>query len=101
MLDKGLPEAMLASVLDIGGAYIDIIKFGWGTAYVTPQHVAAAKVARCLAAGVHVSPGGTLFELAVSQDRVAQFAAWAGRSASTRSRSPTAPWTSARPGGAS
>lgn len=79
MLDKGLPEAMLASVLDIGGAYLDIIKFGWGTAYVTPQHVAAAKVARCLEAGVHVSPGGTLFELAVSQDRVAQFATWAGR----------------------
>jgi phosphosulfolactate synthase len=79
MLDKGLPEAMLASVLDIGGAYIDIIKFGWGTAYVTPQDVAAAKVARCLAAGVHVSPGGTLFELAVSQDRVAQFAAWTAR----------------------
>ncbi len=77
MLDKGLPEAMLASVLDIAGAYIDIIKFGWGTAYVTPQHVAAAKVARCLAAGVHVSPGGTLFELAVSQDRVDRFAAWA------------------------
>lgn len=79
MLDKGLPEAMLASVLDIGGAYIDIIKLGWGTAYVTPQHVAAAKVARCLAADVHVTPGGTLFELAVSQDRVAQFAAWAGQ----------------------
>ncbi|MGQ0843821.1 MAG: phosphosulfolactate synthase [Sporichthyaceae bacterium] len=79
MLDKGLPEAMLASVLDIAGAYIDIVKFGWGTAYVTPQDVAAAKVARCLAAGVHVSPGGTLFEIAVSQDRVAQFAAWAAR----------------------
>lgn len=79
MLDKGLPEAMLASVLDIAGAYIDIVKFGWGTAYVTPQSVAAAKVARCLATGVHVSPGGTLFELAVSQDRVARFAAWAGR----------------------
>jgi phosphosulfolactate synthase len=54
------------------------VKMGWGTAYVTPQKVAAAKAAMCIAAGVHVSPGGTLFELAVSQDRVAQFAAWAG-----------------------
>lgn len=76
MLDKGLPEAMLASVLEIGGAHIDIVKLGWGTAYVTPPQVAAAKAARCLAAGVHVSPGGTLFELAVSQGRTAQFAAW-------------------------
>jgi phosphosulfolactate synthase len=78
MLDKGLPEQMLASVLEIGGAYIDIVKLGWGTAYVTPQRVAAAKAALCRAAGVHVSPGGTLFELAVSQDRTAQFANWCG-----------------------
>ena len=76
MLDKGLPEAMLASVLEIAGAHIDIVKLGWGTAYVTPPQVAAAKAARCLAAGVHVSPGGTLFELAVSQGRTSQFAAW-------------------------
>jgi phosphosulfolactate synthase len=76
MLDKGLPEAMLASVLEIGGAYIDIVKLGWGTAYVTPPAVAAAKASRCLAAGVHVSPGGTLFELAVSQGRTTEFARW-------------------------
>jgi phosphosulfolactate synthase len=78
MLDKGLPEQMLASVLEIGGAYIDIVKLGWGTAYVTPQRVARAKAALCHAAGVHVSPGGTLFELAVSQDRTRQFADWCG-----------------------
>ncbi|HEX3613180.1 MAG TPA: phosphosulfolactate synthase [Sporichthyaceae bacterium] len=76
MLDKGLPEQMLASVLEIGGDYIDIVKLGWGTAYVTPQRVAAAKAARCRAAGVHISPGGTLFELAVSQDRTKEFATW-------------------------
>ncbi|MGQ0464721.1 MAG: phosphosulfolactate synthase [Sporichthyaceae bacterium] len=78
MLDKGLPEAMLASVLELAGAYVDIVKMGWGTAYVTPPAVAKAKAARCRAAGVHVSPGGTLFELAVSQDRVVEFARWAG-----------------------
>jgi len=78
MLDKGLSEEMLASVLEIGGAYIDIVKLGWGTAYVTPQRVAALKAARCRAAGVHISPGGTLFELAVSQNRTAEFAAWCG-----------------------
>jgi len=76
MLDKGLPEAMLASVLEIGGAHIDIVKLGWGTAYVTPPQVAASKAAMCRAAGVHISPGGTLFELAVSQGRTAEFAAW-------------------------
>ncbi|HZE66710.1 MAG TPA: phosphosulfolactate synthase [Sporichthyaceae bacterium] len=76
MLDKGLPEAMLASVLEIAGDYIDIVKLGWGTAYVTPQKVAAAKAALCREADVHVSPGGTLFELAVSQGRTHEFANW-------------------------
>jgi phosphosulfolactate synthase len=79
MLDKGLPEAMLASVLEIAGDYIDYVKLGWGTAYVTPQKVAAAKAARCRAAGAHISPGGTLFELAVSQGRVPEFAAWCAK----------------------
>jgi phosphosulfolactate synthase len=55
------------------------VKLGWGTAYVTPQNVAAAKAARCREYGVHVSPGGTLFELAVSQDRVREFASWAAK----------------------
>ncbi len=76
MLDKGLPEAMLASVLEIAGAHIDIVKLGWGTAYVTPPQVASAKAARCRAAGVNISPGGTLFELAVSQGRTTEFARW-------------------------
>ncbi|HEY2834676.1 MAG TPA: phosphosulfolactate synthase [Sporichthyaceae bacterium] len=79
MLDKGLPEAMLASVLEIAGGYLDFVKLGWGTAYVTPQKVAAAKAARCRELGVHVSPGGTLFELAVSQGRVPEFAAWCSK----------------------
>jgi phosphosulfolactate synthase len=79
MLDKGLPEVMLASVLEIAGDYIDFVKLGWGTAYVTPQKVAAAKATMCRAAVVHISPGGTLFELAVSQDRTTEFARWAGQ----------------------
>jgi len=79
MLDKGLPEAMFASVLEIGGDYVDIIKLGWGTAYVTPPQVVAAKAARCKATGIHISPGGTLFELAVSQGRTSEFAAWCGK----------------------
>ncbi|HEY3604061.1 MAG TPA: phosphosulfolactate synthase [Sporichthyaceae bacterium] len=79
MLDKGLPALMLASVLEIAGDYIDFVKLGWGTAYVTPQKVAAAKATLCRDAGVHVSPGGTLFELAVSQGRTTEFARWAGQ----------------------
>lgn len=78
MLDKGLPLAMLESVLEIAGDHIDIVKLGWGTAYVTPPQVVAAKAALCRASGVHISPGGTLFELAVSQDRTREFAAWCG-----------------------
>jgi phosphosulfolactate synthase len=79
VLDKGLGPRAWADVLETAGEYIDIVKLGWGTAYVTPQRVAAAKAKRCLAAGVHISPGGTLFELAVSQGRTAEFAAWCAK----------------------
>ena len=32
VLDKGLPASELPGVLETCGAYIDIWKFGWGTA---------------------------------------------------------------------
>jgi phosphosulfolactate synthase len=75
VLDKGLPLATLRSLLDLAGPWIDYVKLGWGTAYVGAD--LREKVAACRDAGVHVSPGGTLLEIAASQHRVSRFAAWA------------------------
>lgn len=75
VLDKGMPVVVLESLLDLAADHIDVIKFGWGTAYVS--YPVRAKIAACRAAGVRVSPGGTLLEIAVAQGRVDDFVRWA------------------------
>jgi phosphosulfolactate synthase len=75
VLDKGMPLVVLESLLDLAGEYIDVLKLGWGTAYVS--HPLRAKIALCRAAGVRVCPGGTLFELAHVQGRLDEYLCWA------------------------
>ena len=64
MLDRGLSPLSLESLLITAGEHIDLIKLGWGTAYVSGA--VADKVAICRDAGVAVCPGGTLLEIAVA-----------------------------------
>jgi phosphosulfolactate synthase len=77
VLDKGLALANLDALVEAVGAYVDIIKFGWGTAYVT--HGIRAKVAVCEENGIVVCPGGTLFEIAAHQGRVSDYLTWLGQ----------------------
>jgi phosphosulfolactate synthase len=77
VIDKGLPISELAAHLATAGAFIDLWKFGWGTAYVDPA--VEAKLAILRACDVQACTGGTLFEVAWSQDKVAEFMAWAGQ----------------------
>lgn len=78
VLDKGLSVESARSVLTSAAAYLDVWKFGWGTAYVDRgldrkiDVLRAHDVTRCL--------GGTLLEIAWSQGRAEQCLAWAERS---------------------
>lgn len=78
VLDKGIPKAALQSWLNLVGSFIDILKLGWGTAYVTAG--LSDKIALCQAEGVRVSTGGTLLEVAAAQRKVPEFTAWARES---------------------
>jgi phosphosulfolactate synthase len=75
VLDKGLPVHDLAGVLDTCGAYIDIWKFGWGTAYLDPG--VEAKLGALAERGILACVGGTLLEVAWVQRRVDEFLEWA------------------------
>ncbi len=75
VLDKGLPAVDLPGRLAAADQYIDIWKFGWGTAYLDPG--VASKLALLAAHGVRACVGGTLLEVAWSQDKVVEFLAWA------------------------
>jgi len=71
ILDKGTPPADLEALLASTSQYIDIWKFGFGTAYVDPT--VAAKTALLKAAGIKTCTGGTLLEVAWMRDRTEAF----------------------------
>ncbi|HEX3425237.1 MAG TPA: phosphosulfolactate synthase [Acidimicrobiales bacterium] len=75
VLDTGIPVPEMEARLDTCGAYIDLWKFGWGTAYLDPG--LEAKLALLSEFHVEGCTGGTLLEVAWSQDRVGEFLAWA------------------------
>jgi phosphosulfolactate synthase len=75
VLDKGLPAADLPARLATYGQFIDVWKFGWGTAYLDPG--VETKLAQLAELQIRACVGGTLLEVAWSQDKVAEFLAWA------------------------
>src|SRR5215470_15053825 len=75
VLDRGLPLEQCAGLLDAGGAFVDVWKFGWGISYVDPN--LAAKLELLARHRVLASPGGTLLEIAWAQGRVSAFLDWA------------------------
>jgi len=75
VIDKGLPLSELAPHLATAGPFIDLWKFGWGTAYIDPA--LDTKLAALRERDVRACTGGTLLEVAWSQDKVTEFVAWA------------------------
>lgn len=71
VIDSGLPTAHFTDVVMSAGEYIDLLKFGWGTALVTSG--LAEKIAVLKARGVEFCFGGTLFEKHVRQGRFEEF----------------------------
>ncbi len=72
VIDKGLGPRGWEDVLETSGDYIDIVKLGWGTAYVTPNLRAKLDVLR----DKPVVIGGTFFEAVIAQDKVDEYKRW-------------------------
>ena len=72
VIDKGLGPRAWEDVLETSGDYIDIVKLGWGTAYVTRNLRAKLDVLR----GKPVVMGGTFFEVVLTQDRLDDYKQW-------------------------
>jgi len=74
MIDKGLPLPVVEGILESSGDYIDIVKLGWGTAYVTRN--LRDKLALYRAAGIPVVLGGTFWELCMAQYKLDDWRRW-------------------------
>jgi phosphosulfolactate synthase len=75
VLDKGLPVTDVEALLGVVGRYVDVWKFGWGTAYLDPG--LDEKLALLQRHGVLGCTGGTLLEVAVQQGTVREYLDWA------------------------
>jgi phosphosulfolactate synthase len=74
VIDKGLGPRAWEDVLETCGQYIDIVKLGWGTAYVTPNLERKLEVLR----GKPVVIGGTFLEAVIAQGKVDEYKRWIG-----------------------
>ncbi len=72
VLDKGLGPRAWEDVLETAGDYIDVVKLGWGTAYVTPNLRKKLDVLR----DKRVVMGGTFFEAVWARGKIEDYKSW-------------------------
>jgi phosphosulfolactate synthase len=72
VIDKGLGPRAWEDVLETSGDYIDIVKLGWGTAYVTPNLRRKLDILR----EKPVVIGGTFLEAVIAQEKVDEYKLW-------------------------
>jgi phosphosulfolactate synthase len=71
VLDKGLGLREVEDLLASSSDYIDLVKLGWGTGYVTQN--LRDKISLYHLAGIPVYFGGTLLELCILQNRFDEY----------------------------
>jgi phosphosulfolactate synthase len=74
VLDKGLGPRAWEDVLETSGDYIDVVKLGWGTAYVTLNLKRKLEVLR----DKRVVIGGTFFEIVWAKGKLGEYKRWLG-----------------------
>lgn len=67
VMDKGLSIREVEDLIDTCGDYVDIVKFGWATSYVTSRLEDKIKLFKD--AGIPCYFGGTLFEAFIIRDQ--------------------------------
>ena len=72
VIDKGLGPRGWEDVLETSGVYIDVVKLGWGTAYVTPNLERKLEVLR----EKPVVIGGTFFEVVYAKGKLDEYKSW-------------------------
>jgi phosphosulfolactate synthase len=74
VIDKGLNLREIEGLFDTAGEYVDVVKLGWGTSYVTNN--LEKKIALYRSLRTPVVCGGTLFEAVYAKGRLDDFKRW-------------------------
>ncbi len=74
VMDKGLNIREIEGLFDTAGEYVDIVKLGWGTSYVTNN--LEKKIALYRSFDTPIVCGGTLFEAVYARGKLDGFKSW-------------------------
>jgi phosphosulfolactate synthase len=74
VIDKGMNLREIEGMFDTAGAYVDIVKLGWGTSYVTNN--LEKKIALYRSFETPVVCGGTLFEAVYARGKLDEYKRW-------------------------
>ncbi len=74
VIDKGLNLRDIEGMFDTAGDYVDVVKLGWGTSYVTQN--LEKKIALYRSFETPVVCGGTLFEAVYARGKVDEYKKW-------------------------
>jgi phosphosulfolactate synthase len=74
VMDKGLNLRDIEGLFDTAGDFVDVVKLGWGTSYVTRN--LEKKIALYRSFETPVVCGGTLFEAVVARGKVDEYKSW-------------------------
>ena len=74
VIDKGLNLREIEGLFDTAGEYVDVVKLGWGTSYVTAN--LEKKIALYRSLDTPVVCGGTLFEAAIGRGKLDEYRSW-------------------------
>src|ERR1700751_5967307 len=74
VIDKGRNLREIERMFDPAGQFVDIVKFGWGTSYVTNN--LEKKIALYRSFDTPVVCGGTLFEAVYGRRKMDEFKSW-------------------------
>jgi phosphosulfolactate synthase len=74
VIDKGMNLRDIEGLFDTAGDYVDVVKLGWGTSYVTRN--LEKKIALYRSFETPVVCGGTLFEAVIGRDKLDEYRSW-------------------------
>ncbi|MBA2476116.1 MAG: phosphosulfolactate synthase [Actinobacteria bacterium] len=74
VIDKGLNLREIEGLFDTAGEYVDVVKLGWGTSYVTRN--LEKKIALYRSFETPIVCGGTLFEAVVARGKIDEYKRW-------------------------
>jgi phosphosulfolactate synthase len=74
VIDKGMNMRDVEGLFDTAGQFVDIVKLGWGTSYITNNLEKKISLYRYFETPIVC--GGTLFEAVYARDRIDEFKAW-------------------------